>query len=83
VAELPTDEESQRLVRGLVALARAMEVTVVAEGIERAEQLEAVQALGCDGASGHALGGPVPEGARLRRMLASGLAEHGAIASAV
>ena len=83
VAELPSDEESQRLVRGLVALARAMEVTVVAEGIERAEQLEAVQALGCDGASGHALGGPVPEGARLRRMLASELAEHGATASVV
>lgn len=50
------------LLRGTVALARELGVRVVAEGIERGEQLQAVQRLGCDVGQGFLLGRPVPAG---------------------
>lgn len=47
------------LVQGIVALANAMDVTTVAEGIETLEQAEIVRATGCDRAQGYLFARPL------------------------
>ncbi len=49
-----------RLLRGTVALARELGARVVAEGVERPRQLEAVRRLGCDIGQGFLLARPMP-----------------------
>ncbi len=44
----------------IIDLAHALGVTVVAEGVETAEQLEVLRELGCDGAQGFHLAMPMP-----------------------
>ena len=41
----------------------------MAEGVETAEQLDALRALGCDAAQGYYLGRPAPPDIVLRRLL--------------
>jgi diguanylate cyclase (GGDEF)-like protein len=50
----------QALVGGVVSLAERMGLPVVAEGVETAEQLEALRTLGCRWAQGYHLGRPAP-----------------------
>ena len=47
------------LVRAIVAMANALGCEMIAEGIETAEQLEALKALGCEYAQGWLVGKPV------------------------
>lgn len=54
----------------IVSLARWMELSVVAEGVETREQLERLQADGCDYAQGYFLARPMPVKA-LEELLAS------------
>jgi diguanylate cyclase (GGDEF)-like protein/PAS domain S-box-containing protein len=49
----------ETLIASIVALAHALDLTVVAEGVETADQLDAVRRLGCDHAQGFYLGRPV------------------------
>ena len=53
----------QAIVAAIVGIARAYDVTVVAEGVETAEQLSAVRATGCDLAQGYLFGRPLNEAA--------------------
>ena len=48
------------LLRGIIALAKAMDLTVVAEGIERQDQLSAVHKLRCEIGQGFYLARPAP-----------------------
>jgi diguanylate cyclase (GGDEF)-like protein len=48
------------LFEAIVAMAHALEMRVVAEGVETAEQLAALQALGCDEVQGYYISKPVP-----------------------
>jgi diguanylate cyclase (GGDEF)-like protein len=48
------------MVRLVVETSHALGLTVTAEGVERAAQLEALAALGCDHVQGFLLGRPVP-----------------------
>jgi diguanylate cyclase (GGDEF)-like protein len=50
----------QALVGGVVSLAERVGLPVVAEGVETAEQLEALRTLGCRWAQGYHLGRPAP-----------------------
>jgi len=50
--ELARDPRSAKIVAATIDLARALGMTVVAEGVETAEQLEVLQLLGCDYAQG-------------------------------
>lgn len=52
--------EDRALVVGVISLAHALGKTVVAEGIESFDQLEALRAAGCDAGQGFLLGRPVP-----------------------
>jgi len=73
---LDLDTTSQgSLVRAVADLGRSLRLTVVAEGVETAEQLARVRAAGCDAAQGYFLSRPLPEpGADLflRRTVADG-----------
>ncbi|MEJ7582976.1 MAG: EAL domain-containing protein [Acidimicrobiales bacterium] len=60
------------VLQGIIELAQRLGVHVVAEGIERREQLEALQALGCDLGQGYFFSGPVEANA-LGDLLAASL----------
>jgi EAL domain-containing protein (putative c-di-GMP-specific phosphodiesterase class I) len=48
------------IVQAVIALGHALGMHVTAEGVERAEQVERLRALGCDSAQGHYFSVPVP-----------------------
>ena len=58
VADVTTDRASRHVVATLVALARGLGITTVAEGVEDRTTLELLTALGVDQAQGHHLGRP-------------------------
>lgn len=60
VAGLPGDKDDRAITRAVIALAHSMEMTVLAEGVERAEQQDYLRELGCDYAQGYFIGRPVP-----------------------
>ena len=52
--------QQSALVRAILALAQALGLSVVAEGIETSDQREQLQALGCDFGQGYLFGRPEP-----------------------
>jgi len=59
VADLPADENARALAGGIVGLAHALGLTVIAVGVETPAQRELLAALGCDQAQGSLIGKPV------------------------
>jgi diguanylate cyclase (GGDEF)-like protein/PAS domain S-box-containing protein len=57
---LPDDPGDVAIVTAVVSLAHALGLTVVAEGVETAEQLQEVVRLGCDQAQGYYFAPPQP-----------------------
>ncbi|HET7271185.1 MAG TPA: PAS domain-containing protein [Rubrobacter sp.] len=60
VGGLETESGATALVSGMISLAHALGIKVIAEGVERAGQLERVHALGCDLAQGRYFSAPLP-----------------------
>ncbi|HVW26193.1 MAG TPA: EAL domain-containing protein [Polyangiaceae bacterium] len=60
VADLPDDESAQSVVRAIVAMGHNLGVTVVAEGVETAEQQGFLADAGCDLMQGFFDGPPAP-----------------------
>ena len=54
IAELGEDPEDTAIVSGMICLAHALGLQVVAEGVKTADQLAKLEALGCDLAQGFA-----------------------------
>jgi diguanylate cyclase (GGDEF)-like protein len=59
---------SRHLLEAILGLGKALSLAVVAEGIEREEQLDALAAMGCELVQGHFLAEPAPAEA-IERML--------------
>jgi EAL domain-containing protein (putative c-di-GMP-specific phosphodiesterase class I) len=57
---LPADANGAAIVRAIVAMARTLNLRVVAEGVETREEYDFLLALGCDGLQGFLLGRPMP-----------------------
>ena len=60
VHNMMTKENDAAIVRAIIALAHSMKMTVVAEGVELAEQKMALREMGCDDWQGYLSCAPVP-----------------------
>ena len=58
-AELPADENAKGLAGGIIGLAHALGLKVIAEGVETVAQRDFLAGLGCDFAQGYLTGKPV------------------------
>jgi diguanylate cyclase (GGDEF)-like protein len=67
IAGVAEDPRDAAIVEAVVGLAEVLDVTVVAEGVETAEQLAVLLRLRCPAAQGHLLGRPGPPAALHRR----------------
>ena len=54
------DTAGAAMVRSVIEMARALNLTTVAEGVEDGRQLEALQGLGCDHVQGYLFAKPMP-----------------------
>ena len=60
IAHLGEQAQDAQIVAAVVHMAKALELAVVAEGVETPEQLAALQRLGCDLAQGYYFAKPMP-----------------------
>ena len=59
VTDVDRDQRQASIVRAVVDVARALDMTVVAEGIERSEQAEVLAEIGCSTAQGYYFAEPL------------------------
>ncbi|MFI5605720.1 EAL domain-containing protein [Amycolatopsis sp. NPDC051903] len=60
ITGIAESRDAAAIVASIIAMAHAVGLTVVAEGVESAEELSLLRELGCDQAQGYHLGRPVP-----------------------
>ncbi len=60
VRNLPESENDVSIARHIVEMAHSLGMKVIAEGVERQEQLTFLKSLGCDEVQGYLLGTPLP-----------------------
>lgn len=72
VFDMRHDTRSARVVRAIIDLGHQLDLHVVAEGVEDAETLEVLRALGCDRAQGYHIGRSAPAAHVLDRMSTAG-----------
>jgi EAL domain-containing protein (putative c-di-GMP-specific phosphodiesterase class I) len=75
VADIDHDPASTAVVRSILELAGALELSVTAEGIESARQLAVLRELGCHYAQGFFVGRPAPPNA-IHHLLRRGSTDH-------
>ena len=61
VSEMQQEADDQAIVKSTVYLAHALAIEVVAEGIETADQMTALTAMGCQMGQGYLFSRPLPE----------------------
>lgn len=69
VTGLTADKSALRLIRGIVALAKSLDLTVICEGIETAEQRVMLEATQCDSIQGYLISKPLPPDVLYSRFL--------------
>ena len=60
IRDIPEDQEDAAIVSAIVAMGHSLDLRVVAEGVETAEQSAYLRSTGCDEAQGFLFGRPVP-----------------------
>ena len=60
VRELGKDPKDTKIVAAIIHLARALDLKVIAEGVETAEQVEQLRKMECDVAQGYYFSEPLP-----------------------
>lgn len=58
--EVESSPQAKAIIRAVLALGKSLDIPVLAEGIETADQLALLKAEGCDEAQGYLLGRPAP-----------------------
>lgn len=71
IADLPGDLDDASIAQAVITMGRALRLTVVAEGVESAAQLEFLAANGCDEIQGYFFSLPMP-GRQCTEMLQQG-----------
>ena len=69
IRELDRNPGDQTIVKAILAMARSLEIEVIAEGVERVEQLDLLKSFGCELAQGFLFSKAVPA-AEFIRLLA-------------
>jgi diguanylate cyclase (GGDEF)-like protein/PAS domain S-box-containing protein len=73
--EVTSDEGAASITRAIIAMARSLNLTTVAEGVETQQQLEFLGALRCDVMQGFHISRPLPVG-QITALLHAGLPRH-------
>ncbi len=60
VNRMLNDKESDQIVNSIIGLARSLKMEIIAEGVERPEEMARLEELGCDLAQGFLFARPVP-----------------------
>lgn len=60
IADIDSDGHDKAIVSAIISMAKALELKVVAEGVETAGQLEVLKRMGCEEGQGCLFGRPVP-----------------------
>jgi diguanylate cyclase (GGDEF)-like protein len=60
IRDIPADSGDKKIARAIIAMAHALRLKVVAEGVENAEQLKFLRAQHCDAVQGYFLFRPLP-----------------------
>jgi diguanylate cyclase (GGDEF)-like protein/PAS domain S-box-containing protein len=68
VRDIPHDENDAAIASAIIAMGHSLRLTLIAEGIETAEQLAFLRGLGCQRGQGYLFSRPVP-GPELLRLL--------------
>jgi EAL domain-containing protein (putative c-di-GMP-specific phosphodiesterase class I) len=80
VSDLTNDAATVSMVRSVLAMAEALNLRVVTEGVETQQQLDILRTLGCEEAQGYLLGKPESAEMALQRVLDSPLESIGTLA---
>ncbi len=70
--DISDDRQSEAVVRAIVQLAEALELQIVAEGIETESQAERMTSCGCSIQQGYLFGRPMPLNDLMRHLKAKG-----------
>lgn len=60
ISEVPYRNEDDLIVKAIIALGHSLNLKVIAEGVEREDQIEFLRGLNCDGVQGYKYSPPVP-----------------------
>ncbi|MEP5763602.1 MAG: EAL domain-containing protein [Halieaceae bacterium] len=60
VADIDTNSHDHAIITAIISMAKALDLKIVAEGVETPNQLEALMAMNCDTAQGYLFSRPVP-----------------------
>ncbi len=77
VANLPDERRDAAVLRAIISVARELELSVVAEGVERQEQADHLRSAGCQLLQGFLFGGAIPGDALIERFTIGQVASGG------
>ena len=72
VLNIPSDRACMEVTAGIIALAKSLNLEVLAEGVETPEQLEFLKRHGCDRGQGYLFSRPLPAGDAATMLAAFG-----------
>lgn len=76
VRELTLNADDKAIANAVIALGRSLNLKVIAEGVETAEQMSTLTEMGCDDAQGYLFGRPVPASSFAEMMAADAKKSH-------
>ena len=73
IRDVTTDSDNAAITSAIIAMGGALNLRVIAEGVETIEQVEFLRKVGCDRVQGYLLGHPVEAGAYVQWLTGGGV----------